>query len=86
VKSNGDKAAKAKKVRIKINRDMCKGCGICIAFCPQGVFELNQDEKALAPHAKNCNACGMCELLCPDMAIEVKQAKNESHNEREHQS
>ena len=19
----------------------CKGCGICIAFCPQGVFEAN---------------------------------------------
>lgn len=59
---------------------MCKGCGICIAFCPQGVFELNQDEKALARHVKKCNACGMCELRCPDMAIEVKQTKKHPHN------
>jgi 2-oxoglutarate ferredoxin oxidoreductase subunit delta len=78
VTSHGTQKPKDKKVRIKINRDMCKGCGICIAFCPQGVFNLNQDEKAVASHAKKCNACGMCELRCPDMAIEVVHTKRTS--------
>jgi 2-oxoglutarate ferredoxin oxidoreductase subunit delta len=77
---------KAKKVRIRINREMCKGCGICIAFCPKAVFELNQDEKAVAAHVEKCNACGLCELLCPDMAVEVKKTKNHPQNKKDRQS
>ncbi len=54
-----------------INRDWCKGCGICVAFCPKNVLELNKDEKAFAARPEDCICCKQCELRCPDLAIEI---------------
>jgi 2-oxoglutarate ferredoxin oxidoreductase subunit delta len=66
------KKEKRKKVdAIEINRDWCKGCGICVAFCPKEVLVLDDHEKAFVRYLENCNACGLCELRCPDMAVDV---------------
>lgn len=54
-----------------INRDWCKGCGICIAMCPKNVLELDKHEKAVAARLEDCIACQLCEQICPDLAIEV---------------
>ncbi len=69
-----------KKVRAKIetNRDFCKGCGICVAFCPKRVLELDEDEKVVVKRIEDCTACGLCELRCPDIAIEVQAQSSES--------
>ncbi|MBW1722528.1 MAG: ferredoxin family protein [Deltaproteobacteria bacterium] len=67
-----ERNASKKKVRIEINREWCKGCGICVAFCPQDVFGLDEEEKAVALRPEECNGCGMCERRCPDIAIELK--------------
>jgi 2-oxoglutarate ferredoxin oxidoreductase subunit delta len=61
-----------KKKAIIINREFCKGCGICVAFCPEKVLELDDDEKAVVVAQEKCTACGLCERLCPDIAIEIK--------------
>ncbi|MFZ7111829.1 MAG: 4Fe-4S dicluster domain-containing protein [Desulfatiglandales bacterium] len=71
------------KPRIEINREWCKGCGICVAFCPHEVLGLDENNKAVANHPENCNLCGMCELRCPDMAIEVLQEAPSSTDEFE---
>jgi len=55
----------------RINTDWCKGCGICVAFCPKSVLALDRKEKAVATARENCIACKLCELRCPDLAIEV---------------
>jgi len=55
----------------RINTEWCKGCGICVAFCPKSVLELDHKEKAAATAREKCIACKMCELRCPDLAIEV---------------
>jgi 2-oxoglutarate ferredoxin oxidoreductase subunit delta len=60
-----------KAADVQINRDWCKGCGICVAFCPKEVLELDEFEKAVVERLEDCNACGLCELRCPDMAIDV---------------
>ena len=57
---------------IEINRDWCKGCGICVAFCPKDVLALDEEEKAVIKEQEKCNYCGLCELRCPDIAIEFK--------------
>ena len=60
-----------RKVEITINTQWCKGCGICVAFCPKNVLELNRKEKSEAVRIEDCIACMMCELRCPDLAIQL---------------
>lgn len=63
--------AKPKLKEHVVNRDWCKGCGICVHFCPKNVLELDEKEKVHAPRAQDCICCELCELRCPDFAIEV---------------
>ncbi len=69
---------KKNRIELSINTDWCKGCGICAAFCPQHVLELNRKEKAEAVRAEDCIACKLCELRCPDLAIEVTTCQTEA--------
>jgi 2-oxoglutarate ferredoxin oxidoreductase subunit delta len=55
---------------IEINETYCKGCHICIEFCPTKVLDM----KGLVVSVVNreaCIACMQCELRCPDFAITV---------------
>jgi 2-oxoglutarate ferredoxin oxidoreductase subunit delta len=63
--------AKPKLKEIVINRDWCKGCGICAHFCPENVLEIDKEDKSVASRPENCTCCRQCELRCPDLAIEV---------------
>ena len=56
---------------LKINKRYCKGCGICVAFCPKQVLELDEVGKVYAKQPEACISCGQCELRCPDYAIFV---------------
>ncbi len=73
--------AKQKLKAIVINRDWCKGCGICVQFCPKKVLELDGTDKAVAQRPEDCICCRMCELRCPDLAIEVQTEEGEEENE-----
>ena len=59
---------------IKINPAWCKGCEICVAFCPKQVLKL-QDGKAVVDNESNCIKCRLCEYRCPDFAIFVEAKK-----------
>ncbi|WP_027936846.1 4Fe-4S dicluster domain-containing protein [Anaeroarcus burkinensis] len=56
---------------LQINKRYCKGCGICVAFCPKQVLELDEVGKVYAKKPEACISCGQCELRCPDYAIFV---------------
>jgi len=59
-------------MRIEINPDLCKGCGICITFCPQKVLTMELiKEVPVVSDIEKCIGCCFCELRCPDFAIEV---------------
>lgn len=74
-------AKKTTHGKIEIDRELCKGCQLCISVCPQELIctsgrlnqkgyypaEFKEDEGA----AKHCIACVRCATVCPDVAIEV---------------
>lgn len=56
---------------LEVNKAWCKGCRICVAFCPKNVLELGPDGKVAVARPDDCIYCRDCELRCPDMAITV---------------
>ncbi len=57
--------------RLEINRDWCKGCSICVAFCPKDALGLDEAGKAVFARPDACVWCGDCEIRCPDLAIRI---------------
>ncbi len=57
------------QVKITVNEHFCKRCGICIAFCPQKVYEPAKDGLPLVTGVDRCTYCRLCDWRCPDMAI-----------------
>lgn len=55
-----------KELRLKL--EWCKGCEICVSFCPKEVLEM-LNGKVNIKNIDNCISCGQCELRCPDYAI-----------------
>lgn len=51
----------------------CKGCGICVEFCPKKVLKVNEVEKVEIINEKDCIKCKQCELRCPDYAIFIEK-------------
>lgn len=76
VERTGKHMAKLKLKGHVINRDWCKGCGICVHFCPKKVLELDEFDKVVAARPQDCVCCKLCELRCPDLAIEVQTEQN----------
>jgi 2-oxoglutarate ferredoxin oxidoreductase subunit delta len=80
--TNEDIMAKGKSVIHVIDTHWCKGCGICVHFCPKQVLELDTSGKARAVRPEDCIACKLCELRCPDLAIQIQETQ-EGENDSE---
>jgi electron transfer flavoprotein alpha subunit/NAD-dependent dihydropyrimidine dehydrogenase PreA subunit len=53
---------------IKVNADICVGCGACVSQCPFGAVEIKDDIAAIGD---KCTLCGTCADACPVTAIEI---------------
>lgn len=73
--------SEGKKAIIELSETLCKGCGICIEFCPAKGIKLSENLKVSIKDADLCNACGMCELRCPDFAIRIIRKEAEKKKE-----
>ena len=57
--------------------ERCKGCEICIRFCPQQVLQVSQNTNTKGYHfpevvtgkESDCVNCEFCTLVCPEFAI-----------------
>ncbi len=60
---------------LKINKEVCKGCGLCLGVCPDNALEFDEvyNSKGVRPVKlnKKCRLCGQCFLICPDSALEI---------------
>jgi 2-oxoglutarate ferredoxin oxidoreductase subunit delta len=80
--TTGGQEKKKKIPTIDIFKAWCKGCGICVAFCPKNALALDDAGYPYVKDAEKCGRCGLCELRCPDFAITVEQ-KAEKASEAE---
>jgi NAD-dependent dihydropyrimidine dehydrogenase PreA subunit len=55
-----------------IDQDKCVGCGACVANCPTGALEMNDDNKATLKYQGKCDGKGGCENICPISAITMR--------------
>jgi 2-oxoglutarate ferredoxin oxidoreductase subunit delta len=67
----------AKKGKVIIDRELCKGCLLCLRACPVKVLEVDTELNSSgsypskAVNEKKCIACGNCYEVCPDVCIEI---------------
>ncbi len=63
--------SKKRKKTLLLRPEWCKGCNICVEFCPTHVLALDADMKVVIVDDEACTECGLCEMRCPDFAIEL---------------
>jgi Pyruvate/2-oxoacid:ferredoxin oxidoreductase delta subunit len=56
---------------VAIDRDECKGCGLCVEACPPRVLRLSVELNRCGYHpaeylGAGCTACGICYYVCPE--------------------
>ncbi len=68
------------KGRIIIDSERCKGCALCISYCPVNILALDDtttNTKGYTPlisiDPDKCIACGFCAIMCPDSVITVER-------------
>ena len=66
--------------KIKIRKERCKGCYLCVVNCPNNLIKISPDLniKGVKPvrfSSGKCTGCGMCAIICPDNVIEVIKSK-----------
>lgn len=62
------------KCKLFIRPELCKGCEVCVEFCPVKALALEKNCPVVTVVAmEKCIACGMCELRCPDFAIYIEK-------------
>ena len=62
--------------KIRINKDRCKGCYLCVVNCPNSLIKVSDrlNAKGVKPavfQGGKCSGCAMCALICPECIIEV---------------
>jgi 2-oxoglutarate ferredoxin oxidoreductase subunit delta len=75
VRRGGFEMAVNNEKKLVIKQEWCKGCGICVNFCPKDVLAL-EHQKVTVKNPENCIKCGLCEMRCPDYAIYLEEKKN----------
>jgi 2-oxoglutarate ferredoxin oxidoreductase subunit delta len=75
---SGKEVSMAKKGKVVIDRELCKGCYLCIRACPVKALEKDAETNSTGTYpakpessAAKCIACGNCYEVCPDVCIQV---------------
>jgi 2-oxoglutarate ferredoxin oxidoreductase subunit delta len=70
------KAKRGPRGQVIIFGKWCKGCRLCVEFCPTGVLGFVDRDIPEVIHPEKCTACHWCDTHCPDLAIIVKPISN----------
>ncbi len=70
---------------IRIDKNRCKGCCLCVAECPRGNIRmselLNEAGQSYAEivNVDDCTGCALCCQMCPDLAISISGRKPQAN-------
>ena len=63
--------------KVVVNTERCKGCALCVEFCPKDVLVLGNETNdsgyytVIQKDLDGCNGCALCAIMCPDLSLEV---------------
>ena len=67
-------------MKVSFQEDLCKGCALCVLFCPKHLLRLapdrinaKGDQPAEIVDEDACVSCASCARMCPDAVITVEK-------------
>ncbi len=64
--------------KMKVEFDVCKGCGLCVTACPKKIVQIQHEKlnkkgynTAVCIDDDQCVGCALCAMMCPDCAITI---------------
>lgn len=68
------------KGKVSFNYELCKGCKLCVEFCPTKILTLDKAKMnnkgynlITVTEPDKCIGCGFCAIMCPDSVITVEK-------------
>lgn len=64
-------------IHLHFDRDLCKGCQLCVSLCPKHLLALDgaPNTKGYRParctDERACIGCASCAKICPDSVITI---------------
>lgn len=76
INGKGEELLGKKMFSVKYESEFCKGCNICVGFCPAKILYPTENAKISISDQDKCIGCKACENRCPDYAIKVEVRKD----------
>ena len=71
------------KGHVSFDEEKCKGCELCVAYCPKNILYLDKNTINEAGYniikisePDQCIGCAFCAIMCPDSVITVEVEKS----------
>jgi len=69
-----------KRSVVKINKELCDGCGRCVVPCAEGAITI-VNGKARVLREELCDGLGFCVGICPTGALSIREMETEAFDQ-----